>query len=75
MDSPEKDRWFWRQNVAYATEIGRAINQHVKTFTPTTRAPEPFQKRISGALDTLTALDRFAKNDWRADGMTRHAHP
>lgn len=70
MDSPEEDRWFWRQNVAYATEIGRAIQQHVKTFTPTTRALEPFQKRISGALDTLTVLDRFAKNDWRADGMT-----
>lgn len=70
MDSPEEDRWFWRQNVAIATEIGRAIHEHVKTFTPTTRALEPFQKRISGAVDTLTALHRFAKNDWRADGLT-----
>jgi hypothetical protein len=70
MDSPEKDRWFWRESVAYATEIGRAINEHVRVFTPTTRALDPFQKRISGAVDTLTALHRFAKNDWRADGMT-----
>jgi len=70
MNPPEEDRWFWRQNVEYATEIGRAISAHVRVFTPTTRALEPFQKRIAGALDTLTALDRFAKNDWRADGMT-----
>lgn len=70
MTTPGEDRWFWRQNVAYATEIGRAIQERVKTFTPTTRALEPFKNRIGGALDTLTALDRFAKNDWRTDGMT-----
>ena len=70
MDSPGEDRWYWRQNVAFAIEIGRAIQEHVTAFTPTTRALEPFKNRIGGALDTLTALDRFANNDWRADGMT-----
>lgn len=70
MDSPKEDRWFWHQDFANAMEIGRAIQGHVKAFTPTTRALEPFKNRISGALDSLTALYRFAKNDWRADGMT-----
>ena len=70
MTTPGKDRTFWKLNVAYATEIGRAIHEHVQTATPTTRALEPFKNRIGGALDALTALHRFAKNDWRADGMT-----
>ncbi|MEQ1893762.1 MAG: DUF5677 domain-containing protein [Planctomycetota bacterium] len=70
MDLPEVDRWFWRKNVAIAKEIGRAIQQHVMAYTPTTRALEPLQKRMSGTLDTLTALHRFAKNDWCADGRT-----
>jgi len=70
MAPPEEDRTFWKLNVAYATDIGRAVHEHVRTATPTTRALEPFKNRISGALDSLTALDRFAKNDWRADGMT-----
>jgi len=70
MDSPVEDRTFWKLNVAYATEIGRAIHEHVRTATPTTRALEPFKNRLSDTLDTLTALDRFAKNDWRGDGMT-----
>jgi hypothetical protein len=70
MNPPEDDRWFWRQSVEYATEIGRAINAHVREFTSTTRALEPFKNRLNCALESLTALDRFAKHDWRPDGMT-----
>src|SRR5262245_57635459 len=70
MVTPEEDRWFWQQNVAYATEIGRAIHEHVRTPTPTTRALEPFKNRLTCAVESLTALDRFAKHDSRPDGMT-----
>lgn len=66
----EGDRWFWQQNVRYATEIGRAIQSHVRTESPTTRALEPFKNRITCALESLTALDRFARHDSRPDAMT-----
>jgi hypothetical protein len=70
MIAPEADRWFWRQAVALSTEISRAINSHVRTATPAALALEPFKNRLHCALETLTALNRFAKHDSRPDGMT-----
>lgn len=70
MTTPEEDRWFWQQNVNYATEIGRAIHEHVREASPVTRALEPFKNRISSGLESLRALHRHAQHDFRADGMT-----
>lgn len=70
MTTPEEDRWFWQQNVNYATEIGRAIHEHVGEASPVTRALEPFKNRINSALESLRVLDRHAQHDFRTDGMT-----
>ena len=70
MTTPEEVRWFWQQNVNYATEIGRALHDHVREATPATRALEPFKNRIGSGLESLRALHRHAQHDFRADGMT-----
>ncbi len=70
MTTPEEDLWFWQQNVNYATEITRAINEHVTKATPTRKALEPFQNRIRCALDSLRTLHGNARHDFRPDGMT-----
>lgn len=70
VDETKDDRWFWQQNVNYATEIGRAIQKHVQSATPVTRALEPFKNRIMCGLESIRALHHHAQHDFWPDGMT-----
>lgn len=65
----DMDRFFWQQSADYATEIGRAISEHVRRGTPTTKVLDLLKKRIEGALNSLWVLHRHAPHEFGFDGM------
>lgn len=65
----DEDRFFWQQSADYATEIGRAISEHVRRGTPTTKVLELLKKRIEGALNSLWVLHKHAPHEFGFDGM------
>jgi hypothetical protein len=65
----EKDREFWQMSADYATEIIRAIQEHVRTASPTARALELLKNRILAAMNSLWVLRKHAPHAFGFDGM------
>ncbi len=70
MTTPKEDKLMWEGFLEYATQISRAIHDHVTETSPTTDALDLFKNRIHCGLESLRVLHRHAKHDFRPDGMT-----